>query len=295
MIGKKKIIQRIMCAILAGGHILIEDMPGVGKTTLCLAFAKVLGLNYQRILFTPDVMPSDFEDYSIHCQRFDQDEEERKTAHVLMAEEVNRSSAKIRSMLIKMMEERKLKIEDRVTLLPDPYVVIATQNPLEKDSLLSESEMDHFMIGVSIGYPDAMSEIKMLKAENIKEKILLLNEALNKRDLKEIREEVEHIYVSEHIYEYIVDIVNATRKNQLLEMGISPRGSMDILKMAKANAFLNKRDYVTPEDVSSVLVDAARHRICLSRYAKLENRKKEQILLSILEKVPVPKGLERKR
>lgn len=295
MIGKEEAIKRIMSAILAGGHVMIQDMPGVGKTTMSLAFARVLGLNYQRILFTPDIMPQDIEDYSVHCQRFYMDEEEKKNAHILMADEVNQSSPKIQSMLVKMMEDRKLKVGDKVTVLPEPYVVIASQNPLDEEQLLPDSSMDHFMIGISIGYPDVVSEIKMLKQENTKEKILSLNEALNIKDVCEIRTQVKHVYVSDAIYEYIVAIVNQTRANQLLDMGISPRGAIDLLKMSKANAFIEGRDYVIPSDVQTVLVDTANHRVRLSRYAKLENRKSSQILLSILEGVPIPKGIERKR
>jgi MoxR-like ATPase len=294
MIGKEEIIRRMMTAALAGGHIMIQDVPGVGKTTMSLAFARVLGLNYQRVKFTPDIMPEDLADYSIHCQRFDQDEEEKKTAHLFMADELNRSSPKIQTMIVKMMEEKKLKVGDTVSILPDPYMVIATQNVLESEGLLSESELDHFMIGISIGYPDEISEIKMLKQESMTEKIHALNEALNTQDVMEIRTQVHHVYVSEQIYEYIVAIVKGTRNNQLLEMGISPRGSIDLLKMAKANAYLDGRDYVIPSDVQTVLVDTASHRIRLSRYAKLENRRADQILLSVLERVPIPKGIERK-
>jgi MoxR-like ATPase len=295
MIGKEEIIKRMMTAALAGGHVMIQDVPGVGKTTMSLAFARVLGLNYQRIKFTPDIMPEDLADYSVHCQRFHQDEEEKKTAHLLMADELNRSSPKIQTMLVKMMEEKKIKVGDMVSVLPNPYVVIATQNILETDGLLSESELDRFMIGITIGYPDELSEIKMLKQESMAEKINSLNEALNIQDVIEIRTQVKHVYVSEQIYEYIVAIVNGTRSNQLLDMGISPRGSIDILNMAKANAFIEGRDYVIPSDVQTILVDTASHRIRMSRYAKLENRRADQILLSILDQIPIPKGMERKR
>jgi MoxR-like ATPase len=151
------------------------------------------------------------------------------------------------------------------------------------------------MIGITIGYPDELSEIKMLKQESMAEKINSLNEALNIQDVIEIRTQVKHVYVSEQIYEYIVAIVNGTRSNQLLDMGISPRGSIDILNMAKANAFIEGRDYVIPSDVQTILVDTASHRIRMSRYAKLENRRADQILLSILDRIPIPKGIERKR
>lgn len=296
MIGKEEIIKRIMAAIFAGGHVIIEDIPGVGKTTLSLAISKVLGLNYQRILFTPDIMPQDLQDYSIHCQRFHQDEMEKKTAHLLMADEIHRSSPKIQSMLVKMMEDKKLKVGDHVTLLSEPYVVIATQNPLEpEEELLPESQMDHFMIGITIGYPDIVSEIQILKQENAKEKILSLNEALDIEDVLEIRNQVKLVYVSEEIYEYIVTIVNRTRNNQLLETGISPRGSIDILKMSKANAYLEGRDYVIPGDVKNIFLDTVSHRVRMSRYAKLENRKEEDILTKILDEVAVPKVVGRKR
>ena len=290
MIGKEDVIRQIMCAMFAGGHIMMEDLPGVGKTTMSLAFARVLGLNYQKITFTPDLMPQDIADYSVHCQRFHQEEEEKKTAHLLLADEFNHSSDKIHAMVDKMMEEGKLKVGDQVTKLPDPYIVIATQNPLDGDMRLKESQLDHFMIGVSIGYPDAESEIRMLKSEDPASKIENLNEAMNIRDIIEIRRQVELVYVSEQIYEYIVNIATATRINQLLDMGLSPRGSIDLLKMAKSWAFMFGRDYVIPSDVSQVLLSTASHRVQLSRHAKLENRKAEQILLSVLESIPVPKA-----
>ena len=296
LIGKEEIIKRVMTAILAGGHIMVQDMPGVGKTTMSLAVARVLGMNYQRILFTPDIMPKDLANYSVHFQRFEQKQEERETAHVFMADEINASSPKIRSLLVKMMEEKKLKVAGTVTVLPSPYVVIATQNPLHPSGeFLPISQMDHFMLGISIGYPDMISEIQMLKQENIREKIQSLNQAMSIEDVLEVQTQVNHVYVSEQIYEYIVRIVNATRTNQLLEVGVSPRGSIDLLKMAKANAFLEGRDYVIPADVQRIFVDTTSHRVSLSRYAKLENRKSSQILFSILETVDVPSGMERKK
>ncbi len=296
VIGKNDLIKRITTAILAGGHILLQDMPGVGKTTMSLTFARVMGLNYQRILFTPDIMPNNLVEYSIHKQRLEADHTVKAETNMLLADKINASSPRIQSMLVKMMEDKKLKVDDKVALLPDPYVVIASQNPYnDKLEILPESTVDHFMIGVSIGYPDKISEIQMLREENIRERIEKLNVALYPEDIVKMRVQVEHIYVSDQIFEYIVDIVNTSRNSQLLDMGISLRGTKDILKMAKSNAFLEGRDYVVPNDVKEVLVDTTSHRVKLSRYAKLENRTSNEILLSLLEMVPEPLGLERKR
>ncbi|MCQ2492468.1 MAG: MoxR family ATPase [Lachnospiraceae bacterium] len=294
--GKDALVKRITTCILAGGHIILQDMPGVGKTTMSLTFARVMGLNYQRILFTPDIMPSNLVQYSIHTQRFETDRTVRTQNNMLLADRINASSPEIQSMMVKMMEDKKLKVDGEVALLPEPYVVIATQNPYDdRLDVLPDSTIDHFMIGMSVGYPDKASEILMLKSVDVRERIENLNVALYPEDIVAMRSQVEHVYASEQILEYIVDIVNESRKSQLLDIGISPRGTKDILKMAKANAFIEGRDYVVPNDVKEVFVDTTNHRVHLSRYAKLENRKSDEILLSIVDRVPEPKGLERKR
>ena len=240
MEGKGHTVHQIMTAILAGGHILIEDIPGVGKTTLALAFSKVLGLDYQRIQFTPDIMPTDIAGFSIYHQGSEEFEFKEGAAmtNLLLADEINRTSPKTQSALLEAMEEGQITVDGITRDLPDPYIVIATQNPFGSIGThsLPESQLDRFMIRTSLGYPDMESEIKML------------------------------------------------------ELGISPRGTIALLSMAKANAYLEGRDYVIPQDVKDVFFETIEHRVIRSKEAKVQRKTKEEILKAILYKIPLPKG-----
>lgn len=294
MSGKEHTVHQIMTAILAGGHVLIEDIPGVGKTTLALAFSKVLGLSYQRIQFTPDVMPTDiagFSVYHLESEEFVYKEGAAMT-NLLLADEINRTSPKTQSALLEAMEEGKITVDGVTRDLPDPYVVIATQNPLGSIGThsLPESQLDRFMIRTSLGYPDMESEIRMLLQGSVNFTDEDIKEQLSAKELCIARREVQKLFVHEDILRYIVEIANETRTSKDLELGISPRGTIALLSMAKANAYLDGRDYVIPQDVKDIFFETIVHRVIQSKEARIQKKTQEEILREILYKVPLPKG-----
>ena len=294
MEGKEHTVHQIMTAILAGGHVLIEDIPGVGKTTLALAFSKVLGLDYQRIQFTPDIMPTDiagFSVYNIESEEFVYKEGAAMT-NLPLADEINRTSPKTQSALLEAMEEGKITVDGVTRDLPDPYIVIATQNPLGSIGThsLPESQLDRFMIRTSLGYPDEESEIRMLLQGSVNFTDEDIKEQLSPQELLRARKEVKELFVHEDILRYIVEIANETRRSRDLELGISPRGTIALLAMAKANAYLDGRDYVIPQDVKDVFLETIRHRVIQSKEARIQKKTRKEILKEILYKVPLPKG-----
>lgn len=294
MIGKEHTIHQIMTAILAGGHVLIEDIPGVGKTTLALAFSKVLGLSYQRIQFTPDIMPTDIAGFSIYHADSETFEYKQGAAmtNLLLADEINRTSPKTQSALLEAMEEGKITVDGVTRDLPDPYIVIATQNPLGSIGThsLPESQLDRFMIRTSLGYPDVESEVLMLMQGSVNMAEETVKEQISAQELAKARREVKTLFVHEDILRYIVEIANETRRSRDLELGISPRGTIALLSMAKANAYLDERDYVIPQDVKDVFFDTIEHRVIKSKEARIQKKTRKQILKEILYKIPLPKG-----
>lgn len=294
IIGKQKMIRQVMTAILASGHILIEDIPGVGKTTLALSFSKVLGLDYQRIQFTPDVMPADIAGFSVYRQETGTFEYQKGGAmtNLLLADEINRTSPKTQSALLEAMEEGRITVDGVTRELPEPYVVIATQNPLGSIGThsLPESQLDRFMIRISMGYPDKESEVAMLKQGKVNIAIDQMKEQITAEELMGIREEVEQVFVHDDILHYIVNLANASRNSGNLELGLSPRGTIALLQMAKANAYLSNRNYLVPEDIRNVFFVTAGHRVIKSKEAKIQKKTSEEILKEILKSVPLPKG-----
>ena len=294
IIGKDHIIRQVMTAILANGHIRIEDIPGVGKTTLAIAFSKVLGLDYQRIQFTPDVMPADIAGFSVYKQGSESFEYQKGAAitNLLLADEINRTSPKTQSALLEAMEEGRITVDGVTRELPDPYVVIATQNPLGAVGThsLPEAQLDRFMIRISMGYPDRESEVAMLKQERVNVAIDSLEEIIQVTDLILMKQQAERIYVHEDLYRYIVDLVCATRNHPDLSMGISPRGTISLLQMAKANAYLDDRDYMVPDDIKQIFYAASAHRVMKSKEARIKRRTVREILTSIAEEIPVPES-----
>ena len=294
MVGKERTVQQIMTAILAGGHILIEDIPGVGKTSLALAFSKVLGLEYQRIQFTPDIMPTDIAGFSIYHQDSGEFEFKEGAAmtNLLLADEINRTSPKTQSALLEAMEEGKITVDGVTRELPKPYIVIATQNPFGSIGThsLPESQLDRFMIRTSLGYPDVESEIKMLSQGSVNMEASTIKEEISMEELKKACQQVQQIFVHEDILRYIVEIANETRRSRDLELGISPRGTIALLSMAKANAYLTGRNYVIPQDVKDVFFETITHRVIKSKEAKIQRKTKEEILKALLYRIPLPKG-----
>lgn len=289
--GKKDIITQIFMAVLAGGHILMEDIPGVGKTTLALAFSRALSLDYHRVQFTPDVLPGDITGFSMYNKKTEEFEYVPGSAFcsLLLADEINRTSPKTQSALLEIMEEKRVTVDGVTRDLPDPFIVIATQNPFGSAGTqkLPESQMDRFMIKLSMGYPQKDSEIEILKGEGIK-RINDVSPVMTREELLKYREKVEKVYLRDSLYGYIIDIVQGTREHELTALGISPRGSLAISAMAKANAVFLGRDFVIPEDVKYVLPLAGNHRIVPSPKARAKGMKEEQVLNVILNEIPVP-------
>lgn len=289
--GKEDVIEKVLMTILAGGHVLLEDVPGVGKTTLALAFSKTMELNCQRVQFTPDVLPSDIVGFSVLNK---EDEFEYKAGavmcNVFLADEINRTSAKTQAALLEVMEEGTVSVDGSTMQVPQPFFVMATQNPITSigTQLLPESQLDRFMVKLSLGYPTMEQEIHLLKARHMSNPLDEVSVLLSREELIGLKEQVAEVFVKDSIYEYMVRLVDATRHHKQIQLGISPRGTLALVAMAKANAFLCGREYVMPEDVQNVFVDVTAHRIVLRQKAKLGGLEEAQVLEEILENVEKP-------
>lgn len=298
--GKDEVLYKIMAAILSGGNILMEDKPGCGKTTIALSFSKVLGLDYKRVQFTSDVMPSDIIGYDMYDRNTNKMNFVKGPvfSNLLLADEINRTSSKTQSALLQAMEEHKVTVNGKECRLEEPFVVIATQNPYGNagTNLLPQAQMDRFMIALSVGYPDMKSEVDILRSRNEINPNELLKTVINKEDLIKLREKVNNVYVDESIYEYAVNLANATRNNNaVIEIGCSPRGTLALMRMAKSWAFIYGRDYVIPDDICDVFIDVLTHRIVLKKrdlYCLSDSR--TEILKNILSSTAKPSVRKRK-
>ena len=290
VIGKEKVIKLLVVSITAGGHILLEDIPGVGKTTLALALSKTLGLNYNRVQFTPDVMPSDIIGFNMYNQKNQSFEyiEGAAVCNLFLADEINRTSSKTQSALLELMEEGRYTVEGITRELPKPFVTIATQNPFGSAGTqrLPQSQIERFTVRMSMGYPAPDAEVEILKGAK-SDKLSVLNNIMSSSELLEWQKIAEECFVKDNIYKYIVDIVNATRNNPYIAIGISPRGSIAILKMAKANAVFNDRDYVIQEDVIDIISETAAHRIELSSEGRAKGLTERQVIEGIVKEIKI--------
>ncbi len=292
ILGKKREVEEALLVFLAGGHILLEDIPGVGKTTMALAFSKAMRLEYKRVQFTPDVMPSDLTGFSIYRR-----EEEKFVyqpgsvfCNLLLADEINRTSPKTQSALLEVMEERRCTVEGITRQVPDPFLVIATQNPLGSvgTQYLPEAQMDRFMVTMTLGYPDFDSELFMAMSVGRADRLDQVQPVLECRELLVLQELIHTVAMKEEVYRYILQLVTATRNHPYLERGASPRATIALVKMAKAHAWLSGREYVTPGDVRVQFPYVAAHRILLNGAARMEHRTRQQILTEIAEQVRRP-------
>lgn len=293
VIGKDDIIVKVLLSILAGGHILIEDIPGVGKTTLAIALSKALSLDYKRMQFTPDVLPSDVTGFSVldketHEFRY---KEGAAMTNLFLADEINRTSSKTQSALLEVMEEGRVTVDGVAHKVPEPYIVIATQNPMGSIGTqnLPESQLDRFLVRLTMGYPSFDSEINMLKSKNTNVSTDAVNGVVNKADIIQAKKTVDDIYVSDEVLGYIASLSNATRNNNYIKLGLSPRGSIALLKICKATALLKGRDYVIPDDVLYCFEDVVMHRLVFESKAKLNGLTHAQILQSVISGVQVPR------
>lgn len=292
IIGKDDVIKKVLMAILAQGHVLMEDVPGVGKTTMAMAFSKVLGLESKRVQFTSDTMPSDIIGFSVYDRNGGnlQYKPGAVMTNLLLADEINRTSSKTQSALLEAMEERHVTVDGVSHKLPEPFIVLATQNQVGSagTQLLPSSQLDRFLIRLSMGYPDMKSQIEIMKDrhhENPLDKVVPVTDI---KKLNTLIAEVQNIFVSDAVYAYASELVEETRHNQYIQLGISPRGALALCRTAKSFAFLGGRDYVIPEDVENVFPDVCAHRLVLEAKARLHELSAEEIIGEISKKVEKP-------
>ncbi|SKA69088.1 MoxR-like ATPase [Eubacterium uniforme] len=295
IIGKEEVVKKVLTCFLAGGHILIDDIPGVGKTTMAIAFAKAMNLEQNRIQFTSDVMPSDVVGFTI----FDQAENEFKYkpgvifCNLLLADEINRTSAKTQSALLEAMEEKKVTVDGVSYKLNNPFMVIATQNPEGSvgTHMLPESQLDRFMIRLSIGYPKVDDEISMLKTKEAGNSLDNVVSITDPQTFANMQKEVSEVFIHDRVYKYMVDIVSATRKNNDIKLGASPRGSVALAAMSRAYAYLEGRNYVIPDDVIAVVHDTLGHRLVMNMVGGREIKSRDAIDRIISQVIaPVSEG-----
>lgn len=292
IVGKEDIIVKVFMTILARGHILLEDMPGVGKTTLTLAFSKALGLDFKRIQFTPDVVASDVIGFTMY------DKEQEKfiykegaiMCNLFLGDEINRTSSRTQSALLEVMEEGNVTVDGVTYVVPSPFNVMATQNPIGSSGtqLLPLSQLDRFMVKLSIGYPDFQSQVEILRDRQDEQPLNQISKVITQEELLAMQRGVDRIHVADTILEYITYLTEATRSHPMIAQGVSPRGALAVSRIAKANAFMSGRNYVVPEDVIEVFTVTCSHRIILEQKSKVAKDSPEDILKQIIEDIKTP-------
>ena len=293
IVGKDRTLLWVLTTILARGHILLEDIPGVGKTTMALAFSKALGLDYGRVQFTPDVLPSDITGYSVYHK-----ESGKMTfqpgavlTNVFLADELNRATSRTQSALLEAMEEGQVTVDGQTYALPQPFFVIATQNPTGASGtqLLPDSQMDRFTIRLSIGYPAPQDERELVLNRQKGNPLDQVRQVVTRQELLALQEQADAVYIKPEVVDYMVCLVGATRSHPMILRGASPRATLSMASMAKAVAMLKGRDYVTPEDVQTVFVDTISHRLLLSPEAEARDISETKLLQELLRKTAAPR------
>lgn len=293
VIGKEEIVSKVLMAMLAKGHILLEDIPGVGKTTLAVSFSKAMELEQNRIQFTPDVLPSDVVGYTM-ISRENHEEIYKPGAvmcNLLLADEINRTSSKTQSALLEVMEEGKVTVDKVTRPVPNPFTVIATQNPKGSigTQMLPDSQLDRFMVRLTMGYPDMRSEVSMLKNHSTGNPLSEVQKVITRDELIRMQEDVEKVYLHDTLYEYIVWLIQRTRDNVNIDQGVSPRGALALMNLSKAVAYCYNRDYVIPDDIKYIFKDVVKHRLIMSSQARLKSVTKDMVIEDILRKTRMPR------
>ena len=292
ILGKEEIIRKVLTVIIAGGHILLEDIPGVGKTTLALAFSKAMDLKFNRVQFTPDVVPSDITGFTVYNKDSGGLVYRPGAAmcNILLADEINRTSSKTQSSLLEVMQEGSITVDGRTRKVPEPFVVIATQNPIGTagTQMLPEAQLDRFMVQLSIGYPDEQAEINILKDRRQTDPLESIARVAGAGDIIAMRQKAKSIFIHDRIYQYVTALCRKTREHPLIRLGISPRGALSLTSMAQAWTYIHGREFVIPKDVRDVFPDIARHRLMLSSKANVQGMDVTAITEEILQSVPWP-------
>ena len=293
IIGKKDVTDKILMAILAKGHILLEDVPGVGKTTTALGLSRILGLDFKRIQFTPDVVPSDVIGFTMYEKASGQFQYRPGAVmcNLLLADEINRTSSTTQSALLEVMEEGHVTVDGVTHEVPKPFIVLATQNPLGTagTQMLPESQLDRFMVKLSMGYPDKKSQVELLRDRQTENPIDKVQQISDAEALSQMQEKAGQVYMADSMLEYITDLTDATREDPMVTLGVSPRGALALCRMTKAKAYLSDRDYAVPEDVQAVFADVCAHRLVMSPKARLGNTTASEVLKKVLEDTEAPK------
>ena len=300
LVGQRTMTEKLLIGLLTGGHVLVEGVPGLAKTTAIKALAEALGADFNRIQFTPDLLPADLLGTQIYNPKTGEFQSKKGPlfSNIILADEINRAPAKVQSALLEAMQEKQITLGDQTYKLPDTYLVMATQNPVEQEGTypLPEAQVDRFMLKVVVTYPQKNEEIEVMKRMSVG-KVMKVNKTLSPEKISQLRNLVEEIFIDEKLYEYIANLVFATRNpgsfglgdlNNLVEIGASPRASINLVKASKANAFLQGRGYVTPQDIKTVAMDILRHRIAISYEAEALEMNSDMIVQKILDKVDVP-------
>ena len=292
VVGKRQQIVLLLTALLSGGHVLIEDVPGTGKTTLAATLAAVCGLKYKRAQFTPDVMASDITGFNMYNRQKESFEfvEGLAMCNIMLADEINRASPKTQSALLEAMEEGNVTVDGKSYPLPDPFFVVATQNPsgFVGTYPLPEAQLDRFSVRLSLGYPQPSEEVRIISERRGRNPIDDVRRITDAEELSQMIKDCADVYIDDKIYSYIVDLVSQTRNLEEVALGASPRASLIVSKMAQATAYFNGRSYVIPEDIASVFVPVTAHRIVVRREARLAARRAEDLLYGILKRTAVP-------
>jgi len=294
IVGKRQPIELIVVGLLCQGHVLIEDVPGVGKTVLARSLAKSLGCSFKRLQFTPDMLPSDVTGVSIYNQskRVFEFRPGPIFAQVVLVDEINRATPKTQAALLEAMEERQVTVDGKTHPLPSPSMVLATQNPIEYEGTfpLPEAQLDRFLLRVRLGYPNLTDEIEILNRQQLRHPIETLISVIKVDELKEAMEEIKKVYVSDAIKRYVVELTNRTRQNADVYLGASPRGSLALFRTGQVAAALVGRDYVLPDDIKRLAIPVLAHRVIVGPAARLRELSAEKIVQEILDNTPVPGG-----
>lgn len=294
IVGKHAVIENVIITLLGQGHLLIDDVPGVGKTMLAKSLAKSLGCSFNRIQFTPDMLPSDVTGVSI----FNQNTREFEfrpgpiLSQIVLADEINRATPKTQSALLEAMEERQVTVDGKTFIIPKPFIVLATQNPIEYEGTfpLPEAQLDRFMMKIKIGYPGLTEEIQILELQKIQHPIETLSVIATESEIINVQDLIKTVYVSNPVKKYIVELTRATREHADVYLGVSPRGSLNLYRAGQAKAAIQGRDFVLPDDIKILAKFVMGHRMVVQPAARLRNLSSDQIISEVLNSVPVPGG-----